>query len=199
MATRQGGYRVRASGDVLTVYTPSPYSGQAADLAGYVERELQRVAESIAGIQGGGTLFLGEPFSPAPLKQLTTTYELFQDFTDRSPARYRVGVEPDIALSGLYVRSSGLWGVGFSIVAGSLQADSAYSVRVFVDGYDIGLVAHVSTENKIVEASFAASGILRIDLTKTPGKLELWHRESSGGAGDWQTLAAYFSCWKVSD
>lgn len=146
--------------------------------------------------QGGGSLYLDRADSPLPVVVLGSAYVPFDGFTARSPARDDLGVVADVAAGALYLKDVGLWGVGFTVTATGLEPNSGYRLAAFIDGAEINLWSGVTTDNKAIEATFSAWGILR---TEKPGaKVELRYLETSGAGGNWITAAAWLSAYKVS-
>lgn len=197
MEAREDWVRVHGAGNVLS-YQPAAYSGQLADLSGYVERELARISRAMGEAQGGGALYLAGADSPAAGRVVPVTYMQLQDFSARTPTRYQIGVEPDVTMASLYLRETGQWGVAFTVTA-SIEAGKQYEVRMFRGATPSDLFVVSTKPAAIVQETMSGAGVIRVDGAGGGDVLSLWIREISGTGGTWATTGAYFIAWRVTD
>lgn len=177
-------------------YTPSPYSGQLADLPGYVERELGAISLEFGRALGSGSLYLDPLNSPAPARSIPAAAVLFDDFDGVTPGRGLQGVDPRLPGT-LWIREAGLWAISFAISA-ALAVSEEVELLVLVDGIRSAAYGVVSTDNKALTISVGSVYMARFSGAAGTGRVELWVRSLTAPAA-WTTVAATFVAWRVGD
>lgn len=185
----------------MTRYTPTPFVGQLESLPLYILQELTRIADSIASVQGGGTLYRASPVA-APIRSAPAGggYVQIIDFDRTAPERGPVGINLDLLTNSIHLRRGGLWGVGLTLDCTDLAFAREYEVKVFVNDTPTGLFTQCDLSNQTAAFVFNLTGVFRIGTDPYGDfRVDLRMRSLDGIAAPFRVRGGYFCVWAIGD